>query len=139
MASEMPRGQLENLEKLARAATPGEWTSERIDYDDGITFEIGPMVDGSYGFRFVLRESNYDDRNGQVNIAKLKYDAAYIAAANPQVILELLSAYKAEKAQVEELKRIIDHAIFIGTKGTATIWPDKALAAAVSVLKEVRS
>lgn len=65
------------------AATPNPWTSERVDHEKDITFEIGPKHDGNYGFRFVLMESNYETehKNGEFipNVAKLKGDAELIA------------------------------------------------------------
>lgn len=40
------------------------------------------------------------------------------------------------RAENERLREKMDHAIFLATKGTAKIWPDKALKAVVEVLQK---
>lgn len=69
----------------AGKATPRPWTQERVDHDEEISFEIGPSVDGSHGFRFVLYESGYEFelKSGEFrsNVAKLKGDAHYIVTS----------------------------------------------------------
>lgn len=89
----MTRAQIEELIVKASKATKGPWTSERVDFESEITFEIGPKHYGDSGFRFILRESNYEIErypgDFSSNIAKLKGDAEFISSANPNVVTNL--------------------------------------------------
>lgn len=71
---------LKRLRELAMAATRGDWEFERVEHDEGdFSWEI------NNDFRFIaIRERDYK------KIARAKFDADYIAAANPQTILSLI-------------------------------------------------
>ena len=69
---------LDRLEALARAATPGPWKKDS-------SYTIGPVSDEddqSYGFVIPLADVYGDNRTP---------DAAFIAAANPAAVLALIS------------------------------------------------
>jgi hypothetical protein len=84
------------LEKLAREATPGPWSSDRADYK-GAPSEVAAH-DGSDWELFIA-----DCRTGEAN-------AAYIAAASPDVVLRLLSELKRLRSQVEEMRGVLEQA-----------------------------
>lgn len=75
----MTLDKLNELEQLAKRATPGPW-----QYDDGLC-EIAAFIP-TKGEECVLMETT-------AGFATQK-DYAYIAAANPQAILELISALR---------------------------------------------
>lgn len=79
----------EELEKAAMAATPGPWNIIRNIKSPSIIKEIGPLGADSYC------DSAWLDCTSE--------DAAYIAAANPSAILELLAERDALKAENERL------------------------------------
>lgn len=77
---------LDRLEALARAATPGPWKKDS-------SYTIGPVSDEddqSYGFVIPLADVYGDNRTP---------DAAFIAAANPAAVLALIAL--ARRAQPE--------------------------------------
>lgn len=65
---------VEELERLAKAATPGPWMSTQSNVGEAVQVTARPIVGAQYVAEGIF----------------LKRDAAYIAAANPQAILELL-------------------------------------------------
>lgn len=71
------------LRRLAEAATPGPWTSGGLPIGDG-PLPQAAYVFGPDGDSFVDVQWNPGRNNDQYA------DAAYIAAANPKAILELL-------------------------------------------------
>jgi len=76
---------LTELERLARAATPGPWVSKWYEGDDF------PMIKLS---------------NDTINDITRREDADYIAALSPERVLQLLDVIEAAKA--------IDHEMFNG-------------------------
>jgi len=90
---------LEELERLANAATRGEWQV----HDSCSWRRIGTQEgDGN-----ILRPTN--DRDGQPNLHARREDLDYIAAASPDVIISLIRelkiARKALENAVEESSR----------------------------------
>lgn len=94
--------ELEKLEALAKAATPGPWAYE--PHGDTMEYGVGVLMDENdnqvSGYQesgvMTVVESVAVEVNGQSN-------AAFIAAANPQAILTLIQ----EKREMEEaLKRM---------------------------------
>lgn len=81
----------EELEKAAKAATPGPWGHEEID-----------PTDPEWGASEVFTEGS--DNYVATHVCSVK-DAAYIAAANPSAILELLAELDALKAELEGWKQ----------------------------------
>jgi hypothetical protein len=79
----------EELETAARAATPGPWGHEEID-----------PTEPEWGASEVFTEGS--DNYVATHVCSVK-DAAYIAAANPSAILELLAERDALAAKVNEM------------------------------------
>lgn len=81
---------IEQLKKLAEAATPGEWFSQ-----DGeiISRESGSTVIS-------------DEYHGNMIAFQNTADAAFIAAANPQTVLALIK--ELEEARRDAAQRIIE-------------------------------
>lgn len=79
---------LGELERLARAATPGEWRWDGDDRERGNlrapSRDTGPIQE------YVLR-AEHDYHRDRDEIDALDGDAAFIAAANPAAILALIS------------------------------------------------
>jgi hypothetical protein len=84
---------LDDLEALAKAATPGPWVVELDQYDKD---EDEPFVMGVYGPVMEGESARY---NGRPRIIETDcghyppeiHDAAFIAAANPAAILSLVA------------------------------------------------
>lgn len=74
---------LENLKRLAQEATPGEWEAKYIDIGE---FEV------NQGSWVVAETSSWDA-------------AAYIAAADPQTVLELIDEVERLRAERENHKK----------------------------------
>lgn len=70
---------IDELEKLARAATPGPWYVD--DDEDSDKFLVGPYSDHGIVTNPVVSTCNDDN-------------ASYIAASNPAAILELIQRLK---------------------------------------------
>jgi hypothetical protein len=111
---------LDKFADLARAATPGPWTSDDGDFDDT------PREDGIVGYDDMANVYGAPVEVGTAarpvqEVARLAYlpsnaDAAFIAAANPQEILELVERMRAAENIVRDLAakepRIQAHDIF---------------------------
>jgi len=72
---------IESLRSKAKAATPGPWHFERIAFSDGeFSYERAK------GGLIAIREMNFEQP------MRAKFDADYIASANPETVLKLLDA-----------------------------------------------
>jgi hypothetical protein len=81
---------LDELEKLAKAATPGPFSIERRDDNcGGITY----IVHGGKDYAWCK-----DDLD-----RKAKFNAAFVAAANSAAILELIARVRDAEREIEEL------------------------------------
>ena len=81
---------LDELEKLARAATPGPWTAlpdKTYPDRDRCVGIVGPPERNAYD---ELEPVRLVETDSAFYPPRMK-DAAFIAAANPQVVLELIS------------------------------------------------
>lgn len=79
-----------DLERLAKAATPGPWNDSGTsvdDFDADCSMRMEWMPNGCPG----------DGDEDAVN-ANYRADAAFIAAANPSTVLELIAAARAKEA-----------------------------------------
>jgi hypothetical protein len=85
-AMELIEEQLERLEQLALAATPGPWAVDAIGC--GARFNI-ELPDGSEAI--AMSQQLHNDRGNQQRAA----NADYIAAANPHVVLGLIRELRA--------------------------------------------
>lgn len=79
---------LDHLESLARAATPGPWEAAY----DGLVLE------------YEVRDY-HDNLCAKVDFGNVEANAAYIAAANPQIVLELIAELRQTRAEREWLAR----------------------------------
>lgn len=107
---------LDRLEALARAATPGPWEVETVhsegeygtDEDGGHGFDAYAVVDskGRPMFDSLNRDDSsiHTDTDGDVFYAwddLAKRDATFIAAANPAAVLELIALARRAKPEGE--------------------------------------
>lgn len=96
----IPQAKLDDLEKLAREATPGEWTANEWCNAEGYPgwCAVGPVHCGD--------EADQEDccpPDGAAH-ADAKADSAFIAAANPQTILALVAEVRAAMGLVTALE-----------------------------------
>lgn len=103
---------LSELEKLARAATPGPWVAENYVDEVGLSVIASDEADyisnpsrGQVCHVSVIAGATGDDRDGA------KTNAAYIAAANPETILALIAERDALRAGLEEIEAERDEAL----------------------------
>lgn len=76
----------DELEKAAKAATPGPWVTDEADHDSPYqNIKIGELRQGTI-CTVCIDDAPVHDYN-----AEQRANAAYIAAANPAAILELLA------------------------------------------------
>lgn len=100
---EMKQEQIEELRRLAEAATPGEWTvwAEKTPNKSDAIAEFAYQVENTENFSgttWLLNANGVCPASTGCG-ATSEANAAYIAAANPAVILEILdSLERAEKA-----------------------------------------
>jgi hypothetical protein len=78
---------LDELEAKARAATPGPWDNHSIN---GEPIESVWLADGSVVATWAIKEPRFEFHAPQA-----RADAAFIAAANPAAVLELLERLRA--------------------------------------------
>jgi hypothetical protein len=102
----------EELEKAARAATPGPWGHEEIDPSDP-----------EWGASEVFTEGS--DNYVATHVCSVK-DAAYIAAANPSAILELLAERDALKAELDRHVSALDQEMVVSHLGVFNKGDDPA-------------
>lgn len=102
-----PNLDIDALERLARAATPGPWEHYRNKLRPnfgGMINEVQPSTARSR--EAIVQWSGFD--NGHRSEKKHAANAAFIAAANPQTMLALCAALRAERAKVAEARRILE-------------------------------
>lgn len=103
----MERSEIERLEGLARAATPGEWRVE------------GRSIRHGKGVGYILSHGENDVRDGPSGYVGrlepmfsvgdvLEANAAFIAAANPQTILSLTQALRESREALEPFAKLAD-------------------------------
>lgn len=85
----MDKDKLNELKELAEKATPGPWI---YDEEDGT---IEPLE--TVGLRSIIAEPTYSN------------DAAFIAAANPQTVLELIAEIERREKEADWLAARIIH------------------------------
>jgi hypothetical protein len=86
---------LDDLEAKARAATPGPWDNHSIN---GEPIESVWLADGSVVATWAIKEPRFEFHAPQA-----RADAAFIAAANPAAVLELVQRLRAAEAIVRDL------------------------------------
>lgn len=90
------------LKRLAENATPGEWSHEQDNlyfYEDGYTRHMMELSEGS-----------------DIGYVEQKHNSDFIAAANPEVILELIAEVEALKAERDYCRRVADHNLDLGVQ-----------------------
>jgi hypothetical protein len=87
---------LDKLEELAKAATPGPWGMETVPTSVGVCHKIGPFPGKRPDDkpRHACLYADYPSDGNQAD-DELKANAHLIAAANPSVILELIRMARA--------------------------------------------
>ena len=103
------------LERLAKAATPGPWT-QWVGHGEvwsGVPDRNTPGNMGGGGLRTRVCECDPDDYDGEDDDAAEEAaiaTAAYIAAANPAAILSLLKRVKAAESACERMGQALSEA-----------------------------
>ena len=90
---------LDKLEALAKAATPGPWNDSGgsiDDFDAECTMRIEWIANG------IPKDGEKDAIN-----ANYRSDAAFIAAANPASILDLIASARRDEEEIERLKEAL--------------------------------
>lgn len=86
---------LDNLEQVAQDATPGPWVATK---EFANRWGVSPSPEDYYPVASVY---------GQGDLAKIEANAAYIAAANPAVVLELVRRLRAAEAENANLRQAV--------------------------------
>jgi hypothetical protein len=92
----MTDADLDKLEALAKAATPGPWNDSGgsiDDFDAECTMRIEWIANG------IPKDGEKDAIN-----ANYRFDAAFIAAANPASILALIASARRDAEEIERLR-----------------------------------
>lgn len=98
-----PLEAVERLEALARAATPGQWGVED-PMDHCLTIVSNPS-EPVYDWKWVATCDWPDEDDHLITSREVKANAAFIAAANPETILALISTLR---SQAEALERAVE-------------------------------
>lgn len=105
MTAKLSAEELEKLEALAKAATPGPWGAFVSDIDQltdaGKGYPLAVYPDSK---EIVVSNYSEDGPNGVL----LDADAAYIAFANPSVLLRLTAQVREAEARIERLRLAIE-------------------------------
>lgn len=104
--------QAARLRALAEAATPGPWDVRvAYDADNGVVDPNTYVAPGYYDNIGIYSASadKWPAACDEYNIFE-RNDAAYIAAASPDVLLHLLAALDEARRERDEAKRVIDDA-----------------------------
>lgn len=96
---------LDKLEQLALAATPGPWL-HRHDPGNPVGCQHGIKLPGEHGY-WVADCLDNADRNTVGGHAGMR-NAAYIAAANPAAVLELIRRLRAAEQDLAIFARITE-------------------------------
>lgn len=89
------------LRRLAKAATPGEWSAVWEEGDDTAWPNLFPIIQAENGETVIGNEGFYSD------LEQDKANAQFCAAANPKTVLALLDEIDRLKAENEALRKII--------------------------------
>ncbi len=91
---------IEELKRLAEAATPGPW---EYDYDDQDHDRLGGILWGTN--HYAIATIPY---NGQVSDEKVTATGNYIAAANPAAVLELIRQWDELLSALKEARELVE-------------------------------
>ncbi|MGU2291315.1 ead/Ea22-like family protein [Pseudomonas aeruginosa] len=86
------------LRRLAKAATPGEWSAVWEEGDDTAWPNLFPIIQAENGETVIGNEGFYSD------LEQDKANAQFCAAANPKAIIALLDEIDGLKAENEVLR-----------------------------------
>lgn len=87
------------LRRLAKAATPGEWSAVWEEGDDTAWPNLFPIIQAENGETVIGNEGFYSD------LEQDKANAQFCAAANPKTVLAMLDEIDGLKAENEALRR----------------------------------
>lgn len=111
MTAKLSAEELEKLEALAKAATPGPWAWESVN-EKGNDWCVGVIVDANdqpVSGRVV------GDEDGAVDVFVCSGDglhnAAHIAAANPAVVLRLTAQVREAEARWKDITKCLQAAV----------------------------
>ncbi len=89
------------LRRLAKAATPGEWSAVWEEGDDTAWPNLFPIIQAENGETVIGNEGFYSD------LEQDKANAQFCASANPKTILALLDEIDGLKAENETLREAL--------------------------------
>lgn len=103
---------LAELEKLANQATPGPWvlqTPEEGDFDDDMLFVTTQLrlTDSKTEVATICSAHPYEEEPTAFNLEQ-RANAAFIAAANPAVVLSMIDELRQVRAVVESQEKTIE-------------------------------
>ena len=112
----------EELKKLAEAATPGPW--EHLSHSAEEAVYTPGRGSSAISVDYVTQEGVREKYRDEVEAAKAEFgskemaqaDAAFIAAFNPETILELIAEVERSKGDLERLRPQLDRAEELGEK-----------------------
>lgn len=90
---------IDRIEQLARAATPGPWDNHSVNGDP---IESVWLTDGNVVATWAIREPRFEFHAPQA-----REDAAFIAAANPAAVLELVQRLRAAEGMNERADEVV--------------------------------
>lgn len=93
---------LDELKRLAEAATPGPWYQIGIPWSDGSFIKT---CSDPHGGEYVCSYDGMIDLESDDVVQDWHVNLAYIAAANPETMLRLIAAIKTERARAEAAER----------------------------------
>ncbi len=107
------------LRRLAKAATPGEWSAVWEEGDDAAWANLFPIIQAENGETVIGNEGFYSD------LEQDKANAQFCAAANPKTVLALLDEIDRLKAENEVLRGALQAVVDDQTwrSNDNTLWP----------------
>jgi hypothetical protein len=114
---------LDELERLAKAATPGPWRGDRIDGTVKYDIVAGDYPNGKY--TVVCHGDNGNACDGGYGFANAENEA-YALAANPASILELVAEVRALRERNQLTQNVVRYADSVCGMLRGGGWPGKA-------------
>ena len=117
--------EINELRRLAQAATPGPWIAAGPSFGESLPKYLNEVA--------VDREGDEDDGYSICNTPigldeELSADMAFIAAANPATVIELLDRLEAAEKGREQLRSMIQVALVVLDEVCGNINPERGYA-----------